>query len=297
MNLHEALGQHLDFFVLFGSFSGLVGQRGQANYAAANTFLDSFVQYRRQLGLAASVLDIGCMEDVGYTSQNQSVLESVRASAVHTLRERDLLESLELIISRSAPPSPSAPPIVPVSAAGFVNQSQLAIGLRSTLPLADPANRNIWKTDPRMAVYHNSENTSQANVEAGNEGLRRFLTTISTDPTTLEIQANIDFLAHEIGITAYRFLMKPEDGLDVSATLAAVGVDSLIAIEIRNWWRQSLGTEVTVLEMLNGGSIRQLGELAAQRLKEKYNHSFPNSGKPNEAARETGDTYLVNKAV
>jgi aryl carrier-like protein len=292
-NLHDTLGKDLDFFVLFSSFSGLVGQPGQANYAAANTFLDAFVQYRQHLGLTASVLNIGCMEDVGYVSQNSSVLENFRAFAFHMLSERDLLESLELTISRSAPPS--MPPS-PSPAAGYVNQNQVAIGLRSTLPLADQRDRSIWKRDPRMAVYRNSENVSAVNVSAANEGLRQFLETISMDPVKLDRQSSIDFLAHEIGAQVHNFLMKPEEELDISATLTAVGVDSLTAIEIRNWWRQNLGIEITVLEMLHRVSIKQLGELAAQRLKEKYG-GFQGKEMANGEVRETGDTYLVNKAL
>ncbi len=63
-NLHKATEYHpLDFMVMFSSFSGLVGQRGQSNYASANTFLDAFAQYRNANGLPASVLDIGPIED------------------------------------------------------------------------------------------------------------------------------------------------------------------------------------------------------------------------------------------
>ncbi|KAI0408030.1 KR domain-containing protein [Xylaria palmicola] len=45
-NLHNRLPQNPGFFILFSSYSGIVGQLGQANYASANTFLDAFVQYR-----------------------------------------------------------------------------------------------------------------------------------------------------------------------------------------------------------------------------------------------------------
>ncbi|KAH8751637.1 polyketide synthase, partial [Diaporthe sp. PMI_573] len=44
-NLHHATaGTPMDFFVVISSTAGIVGNRGQAAYAAANTFLDSFVQ-------------------------------------------------------------------------------------------------------------------------------------------------------------------------------------------------------------------------------------------------------------
>lgn len=56
----------------------------------------------------------------------------------------------------------------------------------------------------------------------------------------------------------------------IPPSLSDAGVDSLVAIEIRNWWKQNLGADISVLELLGGGSIEQLGAMAAQRLKAKY---------------------------
>ncbi|KAK6084146.1 polyketide synthase [Seiridium cupressi] len=75
-HLHEALpSSDLDLFILFLSYGSIAGQWGQANYVAVNTFLDAFVQYRHHNGLVASVIDVGAMDDVGFVSQNQGVLE------------------------------------------------------------------------------------------------------------------------------------------------------------------------------------------------------------------------------
>ncbi|KAL3421346.1 polyketide synthase [Phlyctema vagabunda] len=292
-NLHKALSKEkLDFFVLFSSVSGLIGNWGQANYAAANTFLDSFVQYRQSLGLPASVLEIGCMEEVGYVSQNPAVMEVCRSSAMYMLSERDFLESLQLIIERSTPlPAPKTL----ASTDGYLNTSQVAIGLASTLPLGDPSNRTIWKRDPRMAVYHNLKEQSAATSSSTDSELKTFLASITTDSTKLSTTSSVEFLAREIGIHVCSFLMKSEEELDTSLSLTAIGVDSLIAIEIRNWWRQSLGVEISVLELLNGGSIRQLGELAVLKLRQKLELASGGS-KGGSDIREDGDTYLVNKA-
>lgn len=73
-NFEEALkkqSEPLDFFFLFSSVSGTTGQIGQANYAAGNTFMDAYVQYRRAQNLACSTLAIGIMEDVGFLARER----------------------------------------------------------------------------------------------------------------------------------------------------------------------------------------------------------------------------------
>ena len=93
----------------------------------------------------------------------------------------------------------------------------------------------------------------------------------ATCPSKLNQPEAAEFLAGQIGERVGKFLMRrdDEDALDLGLTLSAVGVDSLVAIELRNWWKQNIGTDVSVLELMDGGSIRHLGELAAKRLKDR----------------------------
>ena len=267
-NLHTAFADHsLDFFILFSSISGIVGNPGQANYASANTFLDAFVQFRHGHGLPASVLDVGAMGEVGYVSENLTIMAQLKARIGYVLQEQDLLDSIELAIKRSRQGAE-------VHTDGYLNESQIGIGMRLTGPVLSPDNRAVWKRDVRMSIYRNLEIAADAaddNVSSasGSDDLKRLLAAAANDPHTLTQDPSVVVISQHIGATLLGFMMKPIEELDIKANPTSLGVDSLVAIELRNWCRQRFGLDVSVLEIMGATSIEQLGSSVAQGLAAK----------------------------
>lgn len=270
-NLHEALKDvPLDFFVLFGSFCGMIGQWSQANYAAANTYLDAFVQYRHRLGLPASVMDIGVVEDHGYVSRSAELTATFKNWGAGTIQEQDLLDALQLSIDQSSrlPSNSTSRESSFLESATFEAPSQLMIGLKTSKALSDPSTRVRWRRDARMAIYHNDSGGAQVQAKSNedNAEFRALLESAADNPAILDEPQNLQILTRAIGLKIHDLMMLPPEDLDTSASLAAIGVDSLIVMEILSWWKTTFKFPVGTLQFLNCATIDGVGRFAASSL-------------------------------
>ena len=89
-NLHKVLPKDLDFFILLSSISGVIGNPGQANYAAGNTYQDGLAFYRRSQGLCATAIDLGVVKGVGHVEENEEKYESFKHLRGLQILEQDL---------------------------------------------------------------------------------------------------------------------------------------------------------------------------------------------------------------
>jgi aryl carrier-like protein len=262
-NLHrEADGesQPLDFFTMLSSVSGVLGNKGQANYAAGNTFLDAFASYRQSLGLSANTVDLGAIQDVGYVAEVGDSLESRFDARQWTPINEGVLRH---ILSYSVLQQDRQYAINPASSA------QLITGIAYPLQ----ASSSDMTDDVRFGYLFGSGDghdstadgvAGRANDEA-EQALRAFRMMVQhsadgVDPGPL-VKAAVALLSAQV-----TKVLRLETEVEPGKPLIAYGLDSLSAVEIRGWARTKLGAELSTLDITNASSMFALCEKVVTKL-------------------------------
>lgn len=185
------------------------------------------------MDLPASAVQFGSVEDTGVVAANLTLLGHFKSSGIYLLRQGEVLNSIEV-------------------AATVVEQgtetNNFAVGMRASTPLGSPGNRLVWRRDPRMAIYHNGSKTDSAAGGASNDGLKSFLSSARENPSLLTTSEAAELLADEIGRKVMTLLMKPTDEeINTGLGLTALGMDSLVGIELRQWLKVTIGLDMSVV--------------------------------------------------
>ncbi|KAE9363949.1 hypothetical protein N431DRAFT_474945 [Stipitochalara longipes BDJ] len=260
-NLHNVAlsrGLDLDFFLLFSSLSGVLGQIGQSNYASANTFLDAFVQYRAAMNLPCTAIDLGAMEGIGYLSENQELLRKMQGTGWRAVQEIDLLRALDLAMMSPSTRSQRRQ--------GAAAGDTFLLGLAPSTPLSSPESSSLLRRDVRMAVYHNTGAGGGSKAGSANDNLRAFLAKIRKSPDLLKAPETLELLAVEIGKKLAGLVLAGDAEINIAASTADMGLDSLVAVELRAWWKVNFGFEISTLELVSLGTLEALGKRAADGL-------------------------------
>ncbi|KAF4311943.1 putative lovastatin nonaketide synthase protein [Botryosphaeria dothidea] len=249
-NLHTHLPPDMDFFIMLSSICGIVGNRGQSNYAAGNTYQDALATYRRARGLAASTLDLGNILSVGYIAENQATLNAnpLFFFAHDGVREDEFLALVEHHVDRRRARAP-----------------QVAIGLAAG---ADFRSRGLpeptFMKTPLFAQLRTRGGAGGAAAGAEDED------EVSV-ANTLKWVDSLDGAAELVREALVRRLSRtmsvPVEDVDSGKPIHAYGVDSLVAMEFRNFIGHDMGADVAVLDIMGKRSIAELSVEIARRSK------------------------------
>ncbi|KAJ5291615.1 Fum1p [Penicillium angulare] len=254
-NLHHAVeGQNLDFFVLFSSLCGIFGNTGQANYSSANTFLDSFANYRRQLGLPCSAVALGPVEDIGLVSRDPKVLQTIRAGSAYIMSEGEVMKGLQVAIAQCKSKDLVSSPVL--------------VGTGITKHSSDATVRIPWARDIRYALYCNIESIGDTHAQVTNDHLKALLAKVEQNPAILDEPETEITIQRELGRLITQHMNNMEDMDDVKT--AQIAIDSLMSIEIRGWARRNLGLEISLAEISKAGTVGALATVTINHLRAKY---------------------------
>jgi KR domain/Phosphopantetheine attachment site len=249
-NLHNAaLEQNLplEFFTMLSSISGVVGQKGQANYAAGNVFLDSFAVYRQSVGLPACSVDLGVIEDVGYIHNHDGLQQNLDTSIWTGINESLLRKILRLSIIQQVSPTNKA------------SSTQLITGI----PVPQPEDSQLLR-DARFGslfIGDRSHISGKDSKDGSKDVQALFLLLQSKADPSAVLAAAVDVVNKQ-----FTKSLRLSEPMEPAKSLSVYGLDSLAAVEFRNWVRMELNAELTTLEIVNATSLIALCEKIVSKI-------------------------------
>nr|WP_155197505.1 type I polyketide synthase [Roseibium hamelinense] len=231
----------LDHFVLYSSATTLVGNPGQANYVAANGYLEGLARRRRAQGKPGLAVAWGAISDAGYLARNEDVNELLsRKLGRHALTAREALDGLMQLMSLPQDTQANA-------AVGFARIDWQAA--RKDLALMG---------SPLVALLGLGSEEDGAGAEGAIDlhALLEGLDKVAAAQTVAKL------LAGEIG----KILRISPEEIDHHKPLSDIGMDSLMALELRMSAERQLGIDIPLMSLANGATLIDLSARVAGRV-------------------------------
>ncbi|KAE8380488.1 hypothetical protein BDV26DRAFT_135722 [Aspergillus bertholletiae] len=248
-NLHKLTADmDLDFFILLSSAAGIVGNSSQGNYAAGGAFQDAFAHYRTAKGLPAVTLDLGSIDDVGFVAENQDYVVNLERWGYLTIAQAEFFSMIKQAIVQPKRSQNDCQVITGLGTQGMIEAGG------DTNPDEIP----FWFHDAKFShlLQMGRKHAKTADSDRG-------LGLAETIPMAESLSEATHFICDAIIAKMAKMLGVPAESIDPSQSMAAYGVDSLVAVELRNWLFREAKADVAVFEVLGKGSLAALaGDIA-----------------------------------
>ncbi len=244
----------MEFFVLFSSATTLFGNPGQANYVAANAYLESLAEARLAAGLPATCVRWGAIEDAGFLARNEQIKQAMqKRMGGSALQSRIALNVLE----------------------------ELMVSNRSGLGVLELDWRALNRFLPSAQSPKFSELVAQAgeieDAEDNANDIQRLMLELSPEDLLVTFK---QMLKEEIGEI---LRISPEKIEDVRS-LYDMGLDSLMGVELGLAIESRFGVKLPVLALSESPTIMKLAEKLLGILKSAT--SGNDVSQPNDLARQ-----------
>jgi NAD(P)-dependent dehydrogenase (short-subunit alcohol dehydrogenase family)/acyl carrier protein len=245
----------LDYFLLYSSIAALIGNPGQAAYAAANGYLEGLARRRVADGRPALAVGWGPIADAGYLARNGAVLARLgeRTSAI-AMTAAEALAALGEVMVRGSAGAGGA--VVTIGELGsWAGAARLPVLASPTFSkLADLGRQSAAASDRPVDL---------AALVAGLDGSAALARVVA---------AIRPVLASVLKLEA--------ESLDAGRPLSELGVDSLITVELGLEIEQRLGVDLAASAISVGATLKDLAVHILRRVAPKASAAQPAEGRP-----------------
>jgi len=249
-NLHSLLPSGMDFFILLSSFAGVIGSHGQSNYAAGNTYQDALAHYRISQGEKALSLDLGMISRVGYMAEREGLEDLRGLNSISEVQENELHAMLEYACDPKLP-------VIPDVACQVVTGIDTPAVLKSR-----GAEEPYWMLRPLFSPLYHMTNKQISPSQEYSNGVESCRDLIEAAETLEEVS---EVILNGLQTKLSRTLAVEREQIDTTKPMHTYGVDSLSAVELRTWFRNVVGVNITVFDILNNQSLVELATTVAPR--------------------------------
>lgn len=232
---------NLDFFVSLSSCAGIVGNRGQANYASGGTFQDAIASCKFPHIKSMVTLDLGMVYGAGYISERPELVQELEVQGYVPVLLNEFFALFEFSIRPENIASGSRQLIIGTEP--FVEDEGSQSIYDNRFGMRDSKLRHVRRRqlDKATKVSETKEDSVESLLRdaKSSDQIRQIVTEAICKKISAQTLVDVDKINH-------------------SDSPADLGLDSLIAVELRNWIAQTFDSSLKLIDILKSPSITSL---------------------------------------